>query len=167
MHALGYPLSATIEDPKAVDGRLNKAKHVSDQNIAMDRSASRLIFGQIELSYLLLGIFTLGLIKISVCLFYWHIFDRPIFRRLLMVWIAVILTWTSGFVLAGLLECGSHLLALFGTPQQYLEKCGSAIPSGWAMVGSDVATDAITIAIPIPMVSSVILLRLTFALLTI
>lgn len=27
-HALGYPLGASIEDPKAVNGRLNKAKHV-------------------------------------------------------------------------------------------------------------------------------------------
>lgn len=29
-HALGYPLGASIEDPKAVNGRLNKAKHVRD-----------------------------------------------------------------------------------------------------------------------------------------
>jgi hypothetical protein len=27
--ALGHPLNATIEDPRAVTGRLNKAKHVS------------------------------------------------------------------------------------------------------------------------------------------
>lgn len=57
-------------------------------------------------------------------------------------------------MIAGLAECGSHLLALFGTPQAYLDHCGSAIPTGWAMVGSDVATDVITLILPIPMVSN-------------
>ena len=65
----------------------------------------------------------------------------------------MLVLWTAAFVIAGLAECGSHLLALFGTPQAYLDHCGSAIPTGWAMVGSDVATDVITLILPIPMVS--------------
>ncbi|KAL0466392.1 hypothetical protein QR685DRAFT_111036 [Neurospora intermedia] len=133
--ALGYPLGASIEDPKAVNGRLNKAKHI-------------------ELSFLLLGIATLGLIKLSVCFLFWHLFARVVFRRFLMVWIAVIIVWALSFVLAGLLECGSHLKALFGQPQAYLDHCGSAIPTGYAMVGSDVATDFITLLIPIPVIFS-------------
>ena len=67
----------------------------------------------------------------------------------------MILAWTASFVVAGLAECGSHLKAIFGTPQDYLERCGHAIPTGWAMVGSDVATDLITLVIPIPMVGEV------------
>ncbi|KAF2193131.1 hypothetical protein K469DRAFT_693184 [Zopfia rhizophila CBS 207.26] len=133
--ALGHPLNATIEDPRAVNGRLNKAKHL-------------------ELAYLLIGVFTLGLIKLSVCFLYWHLFAKVVFRRFLMVWIIVIIGWMTSFVLAGLLECGSHLKSIFGTPAAYLHHCGSAIPSGWAMVGSDIATDFITLIIPIPVIWS-------------
>ena len=75
------------------------------------------------------------------------------FRRVLIVWIVILLAWTLSFVIAGLAECGHHLKALFSTPQSYLKNCGSAIPTGWAMVGSDIATDVITLIFPIPMVS--------------
>jgi len=115
-------------------------------------SSSADLFLKIELAYLLLGILTLGLIKLSVCLLYWQLFARVVFRRFLMVWIIILVGWTLAFVLSGLLECGSHLNAIFGTPKDYLDHCGSAIPSGWAMVGSDVATDFITLVIPIPVV---------------
>lgn len=69
------------------------------------------------------------------------------------MWIVILIGWTASFILAGLLECGHHLKALFSTPQEYLNHCGSAIPSGWAWVGSDIATDFITLIIPIPIVS--------------
>jgi len=131
--ALGYPIGGTIEDPRVVTGRLNKAKHI-------------------ELSYLLLGITALGLIKLSICFLYWDIFAKFKFRRFLVIWMIIIGVWATSFVLAGLLECGSHLKALFGHPQEYLDHCGSAITTGWAMVGSDVATDLITLIIPIPVV---------------
>ncbi|KAK4143923.1 uncharacterized protein C8A04DRAFT_28265 [Dichotomopilus funicola] len=131
--AFGYPLGATIQDPYAVTGRLNLAKHL-------------------ELAYLLVGIVALGLIKLSICFFYWHLFARVMFRRFLMVWIIVIIIWATAFVLSGLLECGSYLLALFGTPQEYLDHCGSAIPAGYAMVASDILTDFVTLMIPIPVI---------------
>lgn len=108
---------------------------------------------QLELSFLLLGILALGLIKTSVSLLYWHLFAKVKFRRFLIVWIIILIVWTTSFVLAGLLECGSHLKALFSTPQEYLHRCGSAIPSGYAYVGSDIATDFITLVIPLPVVS--------------
>ncbi|KAI0180667.1 hypothetical protein GGR52DRAFT_521182 [Hypoxylon sp. FL1284] len=133
VEALAYPLGATIEDPRAVTGRLNKAKHI-------------------ELSYLLLGTAALGFIKLSVTFLYWHLFAQVKFRRFLIVWMVVITAWATAFILAGLLECGSHLSALFGQPQEYLDHCGSAIPSGWALVGSDVGTDLITLLIPVPVV---------------
>ena len=74
------------------------------------------------------------------------------FRRFLIFWMVVITIWTVSFVLAGLLECGTHLKAIFGTPQDYLDHCGSAMPAGYAMVGSDILTDLVTLLIPIPVV---------------
>jgi hypothetical protein len=73
-------------------------------------------------------------------------------RRFLIVWMVIIVIWMTSFVLAGLLECGTHLWAVFGTPTEYLQHCGSAVPSGYAMVGTDIATDFITLTIPIPVV---------------
>lgn len=64
----------------------------------------------------------------------------------------VIIIWAASFVLAGLLECGTHLKALFGEPQEYLDHCGAAMPSGYAMIASDILTDLITLLIPIPVV---------------
>ena len=84
---------------------------------------------------------------------YWQLFAQVRFRRVLIIWIVILTGWTVAFILAGLLECGSHLMALFGTPDDYVQYCGAAEPSGWANVGSDVATDFITLIIPIPVVS--------------
>jgi hypothetical protein len=108
---------------------------------------------QIELAFLLLGVLALSLIKTSVCVLFWHLFAKVKFRRFLIVWIVVLIAWRVSFIIAGLLECGTHLKALFGTPDGYLHHCGSAIPDGWAYVGSDVATDFITLVIPLPIVS--------------
>lgn len=85
---------------------------------------------KIELSYLLLGITALGLVKLSVKFLYWHLFARVRFRRLLRVWMTIIAAWATGFILGGLLKCGTHLTAIFGQPQVYVQYCGSTIPSG-------------------------------------
>lgn len=110
---------------------------------------------QIQLAYLLLGIVALGLIKLSICFLYWQMFAKLssnwILRRFLIVWMIVIVGWTTAFVLAGLLECGTHLTAVF-SPTGYLEHCGSAISSGYAMVGTDIVTDFVTLIIPIPII---------------
>ncbi|KAK4201297.1 hypothetical protein QBC40DRAFT_278555 [Triangularia verruculosa] len=131
--AMGYPLGGTIDDPAAVNERLNRAKHS-------------------ELSYLLIGVVALGLIKLSVCFLYWHLFSTVMFRRFLIFWMVALVLWTLAFVLAGLLECGTHLTAIFGTPEEYYRYCQAAMPSGFGMVASDILTDIITVLIPIPVI---------------
>lgn len=103
---------------------------------------------------MLLGVTGIDLVKLSVCFLYWQLFAQAhtTLRRFLVFWMAVIVVWGTSFVLAGLLECGSHLTAVFGTPTEYLDHCGSAVPSGYAMVATDIATDLITLLIPIPIV---------------
>ena len=147
--SLGYPLNGTIKDTRAVTGRLNQTKHAHRHYLLAPRADEK----QVELSFLLLGILALGLVKFSVTFLYWHLFAMARFRRFLIVRIIILIGWTTAFILAGLLECNSHLKALFTTPQEFLHHRGSAIPSGWACVGSDIATDFITLIIPIPIVS--------------
>lgn len=108
---------------------------------------------QLELAAICLGVPTLGFIKLSVSFLYRRIFAKSLFRYIINTWIFIIAAWTIAFWLSGLAECGSHLKALFGTPQSYLQHCGAAIRAGWAMVCSDVGSDIITLIIPIPMVS--------------
>ncbi|KAK4170120.1 hypothetical protein QBC43DRAFT_679 [Cladorrhinum sp. PSN259] len=134
--SMAYPIGGNIWDPKAVNGRLNRAKHS-------------------ELSYLLIGITALGLVKLSVTFLYWHLFARVMFRRFLIFWMIIVTTWAVAFVMAGLLECGRHLKAIFGEPQEYLDHCGSAMPSGYAMVASDILTDFVTLVIPIPVILTI------------
>jgi hypothetical protein len=106
---------------------------------------------------MVLGVVATGLVKLSVCLLYWRLFARVMFRRFLTAWIVVIVCWTVAFTLAGLLECGSHLTALFSSPQAYYEFCGAAVPAGYGMIASDLATDLVTLVIPIPVIMTLVM----------
>ncbi len=108
---------------------------------------------QLEYSFILLGIISLGLIKVSATFLYWQLFAQVRFRRFLIIWIVVLIGWTVTFALAHVFQCGSHLTAMFGTPEEYEMWCGAAEPAGYGYVGSDIATDLITLIIPIPVVS--------------
>lgn len=108
-----------------------------------------------EYGFVLVGVLSIGLIKLSVCLLYWHIFARVKFRRFLIVWTTIIFAWTVCFVLAELLECGAHPLKVFGTRHDVETYCPHLHQIGYALVGSDVATDLITLVVPIPLVGFV------------
>ena len=45
-------------------------------------------------------------------------------------------------------------MAIFGTPDDYTKYCQAAIPGGYALMSTDIATDLITLMIPIPIVMS-------------
>jgi hypothetical protein len=92
------------------------------------------------------------MLKLSVCMLYWHLFAQLKFRHFLIFWIVVIALWTASFSIALFAECGNHFLALFAQPEDYTLHCGAAIPGGWAYVGTDVFTDIATLIIPIPVV---------------
>lgn len=92
--------------------------------------------------------------KLSVCFLYWHLFARVVFRRFLAVWIAIVALWTVGFLITGFFQCGTHLTAVLGTAEDYFTHCQAAVPAGYAMMGSDVLTDFITLVIPIPVIMS-------------
>ncbi|KAI0448615.1 hypothetical protein F5B21DRAFT_496988 [Xylaria acuta] len=131
--ALAYPIGGSIEDPAAVSDRLNRTKYV-------------------EFNFLLLGIIGIGLLKLSVCFLYWELFAKIIFRRFIIVWMVVIVLWTLAFFIELFAECGLQFLALFAQVEDYAKHCKAAIPAGWAQAGTDVATDVVTLIIPIPVI---------------
>ena len=109
----------------------------------------------------MIGIAGTGFVKLSVCFLYWHLFSRVVFRRFLMVWTTIVALWMVAFILAGLFECGTHLTAVLGGPEEFYKYCKAAIPSGYAMMATDVFTDFVTLVIPIPVVMSLSLDRKT------
>ncbi|KAF2263330.1 hypothetical protein CC78DRAFT_581612 [Lojkania enalia] len=127
------PLNATNPSLQGLSVRLKMVQHM-------------------EYAFVLIGIFAVGIIKLSVSLLYWHIFARVKFRRFLMGWIILVAAWTVGFVLAEIFECGAHPLKIFGTRHDVETYCSHAHDIGYALVGSDVATDLGTLLIPLPLV---------------
>ncbi|KAM7206458.1 hypothetical protein V8F20_002807 [Naviculisporaceae sp. PSN 640] len=132
--ALAYPIGITFAD-----------NHIEERYD---------ILKKLNLVLVLLGVAGTGCVKLSVCFLYWHLFARVVFRRFLAVWTTIVALWTVGFLITGFFQCGTHLLAVLGTPEDYFTHCKAAVPAGYAMMGSDVLTDFITLIIPIPVIMS-------------
>ncbi|KAF2121588.1 hypothetical protein BDV96DRAFT_640972 [Lophiotrema nucula] len=111
-----------------------------------------LLLQHMEYAFVIIGVFSIGMVKLSVSLLYWHLFATVTIRRFLIVWIAIIVAWTLTFVLAELLECGAQPLKIFSTAADVKQYCPHIHEIGYALVGSDVATDLITLLIPLPIV---------------
>ncbi|KAF2709231.1 hypothetical protein K504DRAFT_406182 [Pleomassaria siparia CBS 279.74] len=126
---------------------LNTTSHVSQ-----GKSERLATVTHMEYAFVLVGILAIGLIKLSVSLLYWHIFSKVKFRRFLTVWIVFLVLWTTGFIIAELLECGVHPLKIFGSRQDVKDYCPAVHDIGYALAGSDIATDLITLLIPLPLV---------------
>ncbi|KAF2475184.1 uncharacterized protein BDR25DRAFT_331759 [Lindgomyces ingoldianus] len=133
VNAFAVPLNTTSHLSQGLNERLKNVQHM-------------------EYAFVLTGVFSIGLVKLSVCLLYWHLFAKVKIRRFLAVWIAIIVTWTVAFLISEFLECGTHPLKVFGTKQDLAKYCPHIHKIGYALVGSDVATDLITLLIPLPLV---------------
>jgi hypothetical protein len=100
----------------------------------------------------MIGILAIGLIKLSVCFFYWHLFARVVYRTFLRIWMVIISLWTVAFILCAVFQCGSHFEAFFNSnPKIIAQYCvgPQMIPP---MAISDVITDFITLLIPVPVI---------------
>ncbi|KAF2799254.1 hypothetical protein K505DRAFT_371085 [Melanomma pulvis-pyrius CBS 109.77] len=131
VNAFAVPIHTTSYVSQGVSERLMTVQHM-------------------EYAFVLIGVLSIGLIKLSVSLLYWHIFAKVKFRRFLAIWIGILVMWTLCFVLAELLECGAHPLKVFGTRQEVDKYCPHIHDIGYALIGSDIATDFITLLIPLP-----------------
>lgn len=95
---------------------------------------------------------TLGVIKLSVLLFYRRLFVGSIFRNYTLALCVIIVLWSFSFFFATAFQCGTHLDS-YWTSVALIEKyCTNtaAIDLGFAV--SDVVTDLMIIATPQPVV---------------
>jgi hypothetical protein len=65
----------------------------------------------------------------------------------------LVLLWALGFFLMMLFQCRLDFWALWTSPTAILEHCVSDTPTNFSMAVTDFVTDAIILAIPIPLVS--------------
>lgn len=95
----------------------------------------------------------LGLMKLSVILFYRRIFRGRIFDLCSKAMITIVGVWTTSFVFAFLFSCGTKFWALWSRLIDLLTYCADSSLIYRTMSISDVVTDIIILSIPLPNVS--------------
>jgi len=98
---------------------------------------------------------TLGVVKLSILLFYRRIFNvskKSLFNILSLMVIAVLVLWTLGFMLAFAFNCKLHFFAMWGSQAELMKYCNTGFGGEQAIVITDFITDLMVLCFPLPMV---------------
>ena len=101
-------------------------------------------------------ILSLGLIKLSVVMFYRRIFCTGVrtFTSVSVVAMSVLITaWTLAFFFLFTFYCGGHPSRAWGTVVDIVEHCPNTLNDELALGISDLIIDILIMAMPIPAVS--------------
>lgn len=90
--------------------------------------------------------------KLSVILFYRRLFRGKAFDFYSKGMIAVVGAWTTAFFLTTLFECGTAFEYLWSTLSNMITHCTNNMTYQNAYAASDVITDVLILAMPIPVV---------------
>ena len=99
-------------------------------------------------------VIVLGTIKLSVLFFYRRIFRGKAFDYYSRGIIAIVVAWTIAFFFTVLFECGTKFEYLWSTLSDLLTHCTNGVMYLKAYAISDVITDGLILATPIPIVCS-------------
>ena len=92
-----------------------------------------------------------GIIKLSVILFYRRVFRGPIFDPYSLVMCILIVLWSLSFCLSQAFQCGTHVEYLW-TPGLDVTKCYNGTPWELSFGVSDILTDLMVLATPLPII---------------
>lgn len=98
----------------------------------------------------LLTIVALGILKMSVVMLYRRIFVGQSFRMISLIVSIMIVAWTVSFLFATIFECGRDLGLLWKSLKTFKQNCGKYKYIQLGHAGSDVITDLIVLALPLP-----------------
>ena len=89
-------------------------------------------------------ILALGIIKLSITLYYRRVF--VISRGTLFDWVTkvvsvIVVLWTTAFVFSFIFSCGTHFFANWGSVEEVVKYCGASTNATNAFVVSDLITD--------------------------
>ena len=102
----------------------------------------------------LMQVFVFGTVKLSVIFFYRGIFRGVAFDVCSKTLIAVVCAWTVSFFFTVLFQCGTNPWAVWSTLNDFLTHCSDEVLFLKVLSISDVVTDGLILALPVPMVSS-------------
>ena len=108
---------------------------------------------QMKWTFNLLQVLVLGTIKLSVLFFYRRIFRGKTFDYYSRGMITIVGAWTIAFFFTVLFECGTKFEYLWSTLLNLLTHCTNDLMYLKAYAISDVITDGLILATPIPIVS--------------
>jgi hypothetical protein len=101
----------------------------------------------------LLGILSIGLIKISVILLYRRIFA---IKRFFSIYSSILLvltaTWTLGFLTASIFQCRTHPAAAWTSVKAIRQYCYDTSPATTARALTNVVMDLMIVVSPMPIV---------------
>lgn len=101
----------------------------------------------------------LGCTKASILFFYLRIFATSKHSKifvLLVTSITIIIAMMIGFFFATLFECGSHISAMWQSAVALETYCPNTDSYDYGFAISDFITDVIILAMPIPLVSTLV-----------
>ena len=107
---------------------------------------------QVKLSYNSVLALTLGTIKLSVILLYRRIFIGRLFNHYTLALCALIAFWSLSFIFATAFQCDAHIECWWSSISTMREHCvdTAALSLGFGI--SDVITDLMVLAIPLPII---------------
>ena len=98
-----------------------------------------------------------GLIKVSVLLLWRRIFGAVRgFNRMCWVMIGIIIAWSTAFFFATLFQCGVVWELNWAPIWTFLTKCTDTLTVLTVFTTTDILTDLIIIAMPVPMVCRIV-----------
>ena len=110
------------------------------------------MFFELQTAFDLIHPIALGLLKLSICLFYRRIFRGRTFSIISWITIAVIILWAVAFFVTIAAACGKHFEANWASLLVLKEECVDTFRMLLTYTITDVAVDLVIIVIPIPLV---------------
>ncbi|QSZ35672.1 hypothetical protein DSL72_006794 [Monilinia vaccinii-corymbosi] len=100
----------------------------------------------------LLIVVALGALKLSVLMLYRRIFIGKTFNTISIILCITIVAWTVSFFFATLFECGRDFGLLWQSLKTFRQDCGKYKYIQLGHAASDVATDLLVLALPLPVI---------------
>ena len=102
-------------------------------------------------------VLSFGMIKLSITFYYRRIFlvaRATLFDWITKVAIAIVLLWTIACLFAFIFSCGTHVFANCSSTQDWLKYYTPSNDANSAFIISDLITDVMVLALPLPIVST-------------
>jgi len=100
----------------------------------------------------LVSVVALGAAKSSVIFFYRRIFLGKAFNIISWTLFGIVVAWTITYAFGTIFECGTHCYANWTTLDNLLTYCHAHQDMQRSMALSDVVTDVLILAVPVPLV---------------